>query len=98
MAIVMNMNWAGVTPEQYDALRDAVRWEDGVDGGVFHVAWFQDGAVRVVDVWDTAEQFDTFVGTRLMPGVATVGIEGEPVVDIQPAHRVFDAATGDVRA
>jgi hypothetical protein len=98
MAVVMSMNWAGVTAEQYDAVRDAVKWEDGVDGGVFHVAWFQDGSMRVVDVWESAEAFDAFVNDRLMPGVAQVGLEGQPEVDIQPAHRVFDAAAGVIRA
>jgi hypothetical protein len=99
MAIVMNMRWDGVTPEQYDAMLEAVNWEDDpADGGIFHVAWFQDGSLRVVDVWEEAAQFEAFVGNRLMPGVAELGVEGQPDVDIQPVHRVFDVAANALRA
>ena len=95
MSIVMSMKWDGVTPEQYDAVRDAVRWEtEAPAGGEFHVAWFEGSTMRVVDVWSSAEEFDTFVNDRLMPGVAQVGIEGQPEVEIQPAHRVYDSSTG----
>ena len=45
--------------------------------------------LRVVDVWDTAEQFQQFVETRLMPGVAQIGIPGEPAVEVLPIHRLF---------
>ena len=99
MPIVMSMKWDGVNAEQYDAAREEVGWEtDGPEGGIFHVAWFQDGTLRVLDVWESPEAFQAFVDQRLMPGVAKVGIEGQPDVDIQPAHRVFDAAHGEARA
>jgi hypothetical protein len=39
------------------------------------------------------EDFQTFVDTRLMPGVAEAGgVEGEPRVTITPAHAVYNAA------
>jgi hypothetical protein len=99
MAIVMQMRWEGVTPEQYAQAQEVVKWESDVPkGGVFHVAWFESGALRVTDVWETAEDFQTFVDQRLMPGVAEVGIQGEPQVEIQPAHRIFDAAHGQARS
>lgn len=99
MAVVMQMTWQGVTPEQYDQARETVGWEtDAPSGGIFHVAWFEGGALRVLDVWETEEAFQLFVDGRLMPGVAEVGIEGEPEVAFQPAYRVFDAAHGDARS
>ncbi len=99
MPVVMTMRWDGVTPDQYDAMQREVRWEtEGPDGGLFHVAWFEDGAMRVVDVWESADEYQTFAEERLMPGVAAVGIQGEPQVAIQPAHRVFDAAHGEARS
>jgi hypothetical protein len=92
MAIVMKLRWEGVTAEQYDEACRVVDWENAPpDGGVFHVAWFEDGGLNVVDVWDSPEQLDAFVGMRLLPGTTQVGIEGEPKVEVQPAHRVFDA-------
>lgn len=87
MSIVMNMFWDGVTPEQYTAAETEVGWRrDPAAGGRYHVAWFAGGGLRVVDVWDNAEAFDSFVQNRLMPGVAKVGIAGEPVVAIWPLH------------
>jgi hypothetical protein len=86
----MEMEWDGVTAEQYDRVRDIVGWEaDNPPGGLFHVASFADGQLRVTDVWDSADAFNTFVDTRLMPGVQQVGITGQPKVVIRPAHRIY---------
>ena len=91
MAIVMIMHWPEVTPELYDAAREGVGWEEDAPlGGRGHVAWFKDDGLHVVDVWDTAEAFETFVQERLMPVVkGELGIPGEPRVRIFPAHRQF---------
>jgi len=95
MAIVMKMRWDEVTPELYDEVCRIVDWEgDPPDGGVFHVAWFTDGGLNVLDVWDSAEQFEAFTA-RLVPGTQQAGITSEPQVEVQPAHRVFDARKGE---
>jgi hypothetical protein len=91
MAIVMKLRWEGVTPQQYDKACETAAWEtDPPDGGVFHVAWFGDDGINVLDVWDSAEQFEAFLGTRLQAATQAAGMEGEPTVEISPAHRVFD--------
>lgn len=94
MAFVMRMEWPAVTPEMYDRVREIVGWEtDPAPGGLFHVAFFDEGGFKVVDVWESPEDFQTFVDTRLMPGVAEAGgVDGEPSVTITPAHAVFNAA------
>ena len=90
MAVVMNMRWNGVTPEQYDAVRKIVNWEgDRPEGSIHHVAWFDDAGARVVDLWETAEDFQRFVDERLMAGVAQAGVQGQPDVEIQPAHAIY---------
>jgi len=99
MPVVMNLKWDGVTPQQYDETCDLVQWEtDAPPGGIFHVAWFEDGGLRVLDVWETPDQFQAFVETRLTPGTNKVGMEGEPQVTISPAHRIYDIATGEARS
>jgi hypothetical protein len=99
MSIVMKMTWDGVSPAQYDAVRDAVGWETTPPaGGIMHIAWFEDGVMHIVDAWESPEQFQTFVDDRLMPGVAAVGVEGQPVVSVHPAHRMFDATRGIARS
>jgi uncharacterized protein YciU (UPF0263 family) len=94
MAVVMRMEWPEVSPEQYDQVREIVGWEtDPAPGGLFHVAFFDEGGFKVVDVWESAEDFQTFVDNRLMPGIAEAGgVEGEPKVTITPAHAVYNAA------
>ena len=93
MPVVMNMRWAGVTPQQYDAARQTVHWEGDVpDGAMYHVAAFDEGGILVTDVWESAEHFQRFVESRLMPGVQAVGITGEPDVTIHPVHAIFAPA------
>lgn len=90
MAVMMMMDWTGVTPAQYDAVRKIVNFEGDVPkGGLFHVAAFDDSGLHVTDVWERAEDFQSFVEQRLMPGVKQAGIQGEPKVNVLPAHNVF---------
>ncbi|HZT06839.1 MAG TPA: hypothetical protein VFC51_07390 [Chloroflexota bacterium] len=90
MSVVMIMEWDGVTKEQYEAARSLVNWEGNVPVGArFHVSAFGDTGLRVVDVWDSAEDFQRFVDTRLAQGVKQVGIETQPRVEIFPVHALF---------
>ena len=85
----MQMRWDGATPEQYDAMRAKVDWEGSPpDGGIQHVAWFDEGGMNIVDVWESEEQFNAFIQSQVMPGVAELGIPGQPEVTISPAHAV----------
>ena len=93
MAVVMVMEWDGVTAEQYDAARELVNWEGNVPaGGMFHVAAVTDQGLRVTDVWESADAFQAFVADRLMPGVQQLGIPGQPRVEIYPVHALFTPA------
>ena len=90
MRVLMTMKWNGVTPDQYEMVRKSVNWEgDLPKGAVFHAAGFHDGALRVTDIWESAEDFNNFVSSRLMPGVAQTGITGQPEVEVFPVHAVF---------
>ena len=89
--VVMSMRWAGVTPEQYEEARGVVNWEGDVpDGAVLHVAGFDENGIRVTDVWESEEQFNRFVESRLMPGVQQIGIQGQPDVEFYPVQNVFN--------
>ncbi|MEU9079520.1 hypothetical protein ACFYUY_07800 [Kitasatospora sp. NPDC004745] len=92
MAEVMSMRWAGVTPEQYDATREAVGWEERTpEGALMHVAWFESGALHVVDVWTSRADFERFFAERLAAAVRQAGITGEPETSFSPLHRRFVA-------
>jgi len=90
LAVVMFMRWTGVTPEQYDTVRDIVGWEETAPAGSqVHVAWFDDEALNVTDVWDSEDAFQTFFAERLAPAVEKAGISGRPESEFRPLHRRF---------
>ncbi|HVR37646.1 MAG TPA: hypothetical protein VMU84_01010 [Thermoanaerobaculia bacterium] len=90
MAVVMQMHWPEVTKEEYEAVRSDVNWEGNVpDGAKFHVAWWAKDGFRVIDLWDSGEQFQKFVDTRLMPSVQKAGIHGQPNIEVSEAHAIF---------
>jgi hypothetical protein len=90
MAIVMNMQWDGVSAEQYEQVRKLVDFEgDRPPGGLFHVASFGPEGLRVTDVWESAESFNRFAEQRLMPGVQKVGLTSPPRVEITEVHNLF---------
>jgi heme-degrading monooxygenase HmoA len=90
MRIAMVMNWDGITPEQYEEVRKTANWEGNVPkGAVFHMAGFHNNELRVTDIWESAEDFNSFVQHRLMPATAAAGATGEPQVEIFPVHAIF---------
>lgn len=92
MSVAMSFHWAEATPEQYDAVREIVRWEeDTPDGAVLHVAWFESDGLHVTDVWNEQADFEKFMAERLSKAIETVGIPGTPTVRFHPLHRRFVA-------
>jgi hypothetical protein len=90
MATVMLMHWPEVTKEQYEEVRRSVKWEENPpDGAKFHTAWIAGDGFHVLDLWESPQHFDTFVKERLMPGVAAVGVQGQPKVELAETLSIF---------
>ena len=90
MAVVMLMHWPEVSLDQYEQVRADVAWETNTPKGAqFHVAWMGDDGFHVLDLWDSAEDFQKFANTRLMESVLRAGITTQPNVAIAPVHRLF---------
>jgi hypothetical protein len=90
MPTVMSMHWPEVTEEQYEAARKEVNWEgQQPEGARLHVAWFAADGFHVFDLWDSPQDFQKFVDTRLRPGVEKIGIQGQPKVEIYESHAVY---------
>jgi hypothetical protein len=90
MPIVMQMHWPEVSKDQYEEARKMVHWEhDKPKGAKYHVAWFAKDGFRVLDVWDSAPDFNAFLENRLLPAVQKIGIKGQPKVDISEVHAIF---------
>lgn len=97
MAIMMIMEWEGVTAQQYDDVRAEVGWlRDAPVGGRVHVAAATETGLRITDVWDSAEDFQHFVDARLMPAVEKLGIPGQPEVEVLPLHELFCPRPEDI--
>lgn len=75
--------------EQYDTVALAIRFHDEPPPGlIVHTAAVTgDGRMRIFDVWQTLEDHDRFVETRLQP--ATVELVGDRV-PVWPEPEVHD--------
>jgi hypothetical protein len=99
MSTVIMQRWDAVTPAQYDQIREIVGWDVDVPAGMtFHVASFDGDILRMLDIWDSEEQFMTFVQTRIMPAVAQVGMAGQPDMIVTPMHDLFSSVATHVAA
>ncbi len=82
MSTLVRFTPTSLTAEQYDEtirrMQASGTWPpEGLD---YHVCFGSDGNLRVSEIWDSQEQFESF-GERLMPVLSEVGIEpGEPEV------------------
>jgi hypothetical protein len=93
MATVIMQRWDALTPHQYDTLRGIVGWDRDIPTGMrFHVASFDDGVLRMTDVWDSAEQFNEFVTSRIVPGLQQLGVPGTPDIIVTETHEVTDVS------
>jgi len=90
MAIMMSMEWPDVTPAQYDEIKRVTNFEnDHPAGAIAHVVAFEGSTMRVVDIWESPDNFQAFIDAKVMPAVAQLGITSQPEVTILPAHNVF---------
>jgi hypothetical protein len=99
MSTVIAQRWDAVSPAQYDQIREIVGWDVDVPKGMtFHVASFEGGTLQMLDIWDSEEQFMTFVQTRIMPAVAQVGMTGQPDMTVTAMHDLFSSVSTHLAA
>lgn len=89
MAVVLSIDWDGITPEQYDKATAALNLiADRPKGLRLHLASFDESGAHITDVWDSAEDFQAFAANRLAPTLAAAGIEGMPPLAFREARNV----------
>ena len=90
MSTVMLMEWAGVTQDQYNqVMRSLDLDKTPPQGGIFHVAGFTGGTLRVLDIWESQQTFERFQRERLEQSVKKAGITSQPRVQFFPVHNIF---------
>jgi hypothetical protein len=70
MAILLITKGDGFTKDMYENARKEVNWEGNPPPGIiFHAASFDDSGsnIRVADIWESEDQWNNFLNTRLMP-------------------------------
>ena len=98
MAIMMILDWAGVSPEQYARVNDTMGIHsdaDAPDGLISHVAAIDDnGEMTIVDLWESEQALGQFFETRLGPALAEAGVpESEP--RIHPVHNHLHGSSAE---
>ena len=90
---VMRIIEAGVTPEEYDQVRERLGMgDDAPPGARLHVAGVgEDGRVRIVELWDSREDADAFT-ERVRSARQELGVgEGPPAIEYFDVHRQAEA-------
>jgi hypothetical protein len=95
MAVCLMMQFAGVEAATYEAvmkelgLRDAnPDWPSGI---ISHVAGFTSDGMYVIDVWESQQDFDAFLESRLMPAFEAVGGLPQPQVTTFDVYNSYTA-------
>ena len=92
MAVAVQMDFEGATLDQYDQVIEKMGFApegDGAEGGIFHwVAATADG-IRIVDVWETQEQFEAFAAQEIGPITMAVGVPNPPTVTFYEVHNIL---------
>jgi hypothetical protein len=97
MAVAIEMDFKGATLEQYDEVLKLMGLDDPSapppNGALFHWAAKTDDGLKVVDVWETREQFDRFAQEQIGPYSQQAGFPGPPETTYHEVHNTLGGAT-----
>jgi len=89
VAVAVIMDFEGATLEQYDDVIGRMGLTPGgatPPGALFHWVAETDGGIRVVDVWETREAFDSFAEDQIGPHTQAAGIPSPPEMAFHDVH------------
>lgn len=89
MAVGVILDFPGGTLEQYDQVIDKMGFTKGgpgPPGALFHWVTKTDDGIRVVDVWESREQFERFAQEKIGPLTQEVGVPGPPTTSFFEVH------------
>ena len=94
MAVAVQLDFQGTTLEQYDQaikLMGLTPTGPGPAGSISHFATMTDSGLRVVDVWESREQFDTFAQEKIGPLSQQAGLPAPSEIQFFEVHNYFTA-------
>ena len=89
MAIAVQQDFPQATLAQYDEVVKRMGFHpggSGAPGGLFHWVTKTADGIRVVDVWESREQFEKFATEKIQPLAAQAGIGAPPKITIFEVH------------
>ena len=89
MAVAVQLDFQGATLEQYDQVNERVGLLPGGPASpqeLFHWVTKTDDGIRVVDVWESREAFETFGREKLTSIYSEVGIPHPPETQFFEIH------------
>jgi hypothetical protein len=66
-----------ISREQYDKLNEEIG-NHNPEGLIVHAAGESGSGIRIIDVWESKQQFELFQSERLGPAMRKVGIDAPP--------------------
>ncbi len=89
MAIAFLLEFAGATSDQYDRVIERLELGGKMpSGGRFHIAGPTDDGFRVVDAWESKEDFDRFFEEKLHAALEGEGMPA-PTISTWPIHNTL---------
>lgn len=96
MAVGLVMRVSGLTVDRYEAVMEALGLSadagDWPDGLISHLAGYTPDGWCVIDVWESQEQADAFIGGRLRLAFDRVGGLPQPQVTPVQIHLLHSEA------
>jgi hypothetical protein len=89
MAVAVELNFRGATLDQYDEVIQKMGLKQGgptPPGAISHWVAKTDDGFRVIDVWESKEDFERFAQEQIGPYSREAGIEGEPEIKFYDVH------------
>ena len=94
MAVLMELEFSPLTPDQYDALDASLDPRGNPPPGLIaHTARFDGDTFKALDIWESAEDFNAFAESRLGPAIGdTLGDDapdGPPEPRFTELHNAY---------
>lgn len=92
MTVAIQMDFDGATLDQYDEVCGKMGLAPkgpGPAGLISHYATTTDSGMRVVDVWQSKDQFEKFAEEQIGPFSAAAGITAPPRMQFFDVHNYF---------
>lgn len=92
MAVAVQVDFDGATMDQYDEVcrnMGLTPKGPGSAGSISHFATKTDSGMRIIDVWETKDQFEKFAQERIGPLSQQAGITAQPKPQFFEVHNYF---------